>query len=166
MSKLNFNVVGSFFIGLLVLGTASFVYAGNVDPATYVKTEDKYKVVEAKPVESKVSLSIDKSNYVQFSGAKFVSLNGSNINMTVSGLPLTLSTDGNTQILGVSSASNMVAGDILSGKGTINPNNGVITAMQVRDESQNSQKITDLENQIKSLMDQLKKLQAEFNSIR
>lgn len=163
MSK---NYVIGLFLGFMALSCASFVYAGNVDPATYVKTEDKYKVIETKPVESKVSFSIDKSNYVMFSGAKFVSLNGSNINMTVSGLPITLSTDGNTQILGVSSVSNMLAGDVLSGKGTINPNNGVITAVQVRDESQNSQKITDLENQIKSLMDQLKKLQAEFNAIR
>ncbi len=148
------------------LVSGSVVYAGNVDPATYVKTEEKYKMVETKSVESKVSLSIDKSNSVQFSGAKFVSLSGSNLNITVSGLPLALSTDSNTQILGVASISSIAPGDILSGRGTINPNNGVITVISVKDESQNLQRITDIENQIKSLMEQLKRLQAEFQATR
>ena len=148
---------------LFSLGIYASVHAGNVDPALYQKTEKVYETVEKS--SSKISLVINADGSVQFGGAKFVSLNGSNINITVYGLPLTLSTNSSTQVSGVASISNMAVGDTLSGKASINQSTGVITALSVRDESQNQQKITDLENQIKALLEQLKKLQSEMKGV-
>lgn len=148
---------------MLGLGLYSSVYAGNVDPASHQKIEKVYENVQK--AVSKLSLIINADGTVQFGGAKFVSLNGSNIYITAYGLPLTLSTNSNTQILGVASLSNMIAGDTLSGKGSINQSTGIITASSIRNESQNQQKIIDLENQIKSLMEQLKRLQVEMKAM-
>lgn len=148
--------------GFLTVTTSSLISANsNGEMNTY--SEIKY---EAKKVESKVTLSINQHGEIQFSGGKFVSLNGSTINITVSGLPLSISTNTSTQIVGVAGLSSMAVGDVISGKGSINASTGIITATLVKNESQNTQRITDLENQIKALMEQLKKLQAESKLYR
>ncbi len=151
---------------LITSGAQSIVSANSEGYTNEYKKETEYKTIEYKKIESKVSLSINQNGDVQFGGGKVVSVNGSTLNITVSGLPLSISTNSSTQIMGVSALSNMVAGDTVSGKGTINSSTGVITATIIKNESQNAQKITDLENQIKVLMEQLKKLQAESKLYR
>lgn len=160
--------LGILVMGLMVLGTlmVSANTSENYSEPVKVKTEDSVVYKEKSSEGSKLGLSINQSGAVQFSGAKFVSLSGSSVSVTVSGLPLTINTNSSTQIVGVAGLSDIASGDILSGKGTIDSSNGVITASLLRDESQSSVKIADLEKQIQSLLEQLRKLQAQFNSIR
>ena len=156
---------------LLVTGVISNLAFANTANNDYVepikvKTENSMVVKDKSLEGSKINLSIDQSGSVKFGGAKFISLSGSNVSVTISGLPLTLVTNSNTQIIGVTSIGNINPDDILSGKGIIDQSTGTITLSLLRDESQSSVMITDLEKQIQSLLDQLRKLQAQFNSIR
>lgn len=142
-------------ICLLVAGvTANLVYA-TTTPGYSGKSE-----------ESRINLSINQAGNVQFNGAKFVSLSGLNVSVTILGLPLTLVTDSTTQVVGVSSLSGIASGDTLSGKGKIDQTTGVITALSIRDESQVSQMVTDLQKRIQALLEQLRQLQAEFKGLR
>ncbi|OGY22039.1 MAG: hypothetical protein A2126_01495 [Candidatus Woykebacteria bacterium GWB1_45_5] len=154
--------------GLLVVGAMS-LYANtseNNDEPVKVKTEINTVVKDRSPEGSRISLSVDQSGSVKFGGAKFVSLSDLSISVTVSGLPLILVTNSSTQIVGVSDLGSINSGDILSGKGSIDQSTGVITLSLLRDESQSSIKIADLEKQIQALLEQLRKLQAEFKNIR
>lgn len=155
-------------MALFVVG-ATISYAENPDnyvEPIKVKTESNMVVKDRSPEGSKIGFSINQSGAVQFGGAKFVSLSGSNVSVTVSGLSLTLVTNSSTQIIGVSNLSDIASGDILSGKGNIDQSTGVITLAILRDESRSSLMIADLERQIQSLLEQLRKLQAEFKNLR
>ncbi len=159
-------------LALAILFSARLAFAennsSNTEPAK-VKTEYevKYKSENRGSSEvSKVGFSINPSGGVQFGGAKFVSLSGSNVSITIYGLPLTLSTNSSTQLVGVASLGDMKAGDILSGKGQIDESSGMIMALHIRDESQTSSRIADLEKQIQALLEQLKRLQAEVKNVR
>ncbi|MGB3922128.1 MAG: hypothetical protein WBL19_02525 [Minisyncoccia bacterium] len=159
-------------LALAILFSARLAFAENSPSDTEpvkVKTEYevKYKSENRSSSEvSKVGFSINPSGAVQFGGAKFVSLSGANVAVTIYGLPLTLVTSSSTQLVGVSSLADMKAGDVLSGKGQINESAGTITALHIRDESQTSSRIADLERQIQVLLEQLKRLQAEVKNVR
>ena len=171
-----FTFKKSFFLGVLIVSiilatlfSAKFTFDLTVPSADPVKVKTEYKMetkVENKAAYegSKVGFSINPSGAVQFGGAKFVSLSGSNISITIYGLPLTLVTNSSTQLVGVTNLGDMKSGDILSGKAQVDQSSGVIMALHVRDESQTSSRIADLEKQIQILLEQLKKLQAEVKN--
>ncbi len=167
-------ILGVLATGLVfaVMFSAQLAFAENsTKEPEPIKVKTEYKVEtksenKAMHEGSKVGFSINPSGTVQFSGAKFVSLSGSNVAITIYGLPLTLVTNSSTQIVGVASLADMKSGDILSGKGQIDEASGGITALHIRDESQTSSRIAELEKQIQSLLEQLKRLQAEVKNVR
>lgn len=157
-------------VGVLTVGVSSIALAGNTpDTSSSVKTENKSVAKDSVKDNSeglRPSLIVDQSGVVKFSGARLVSTSASGATMTVMGLPLTFVTNSSTQIVGITSLSNAVSGDVFSGRGEINQSTGVITATSIVNESRRNIMIADLEKQINSLLEQLRQLQAEFKTLR
>lgn len=113
---------------------------------------------------SAASLSVGNSGETSLNGAKLVSVSGQNLSVTVFGLPITVSVaSSTTQFTGVSSASDLATGDILSIKGSIDSATGIVAASEVRDESQRLQQISSIQAQIQALLDEIHKLQAQVS---
>lgn len=161
--------IGFTLAALLMANLAFAETNSNNEEPVKVKTEYEVKIKSenmGSSVGSKIGFSINPSGNVQFGGAKFVSLSGSNVSITIYGLPLTFVTNSSTNLVGVASLGDMKSGDILSGKGQIDQSSGSITALHIRNESQTSSRIADLEKQIQALLEQLKKLQSEVKNVR
>ncbi len=109
-------------------------------------------------------LSITSSASVRLKGAKVISLSGSNLSVTVFGLPINITTlaSTTTQFIGVADIAHVAIGDTLSVNGTIDQNSGIVTASKIQDESQRQKTIDSIKQQIQMLLDQIRALQAQI----
>lgn len=111
-------------------------------------------------------LVVTPSDEVMIGGAKVVSVNSSTYNLNVLGLTVSVATNSDTKFSGTASTTGVAVGDMVSVKGTIDETTGVITAKQVRDESQVSSAVSDLQAKIKALQDQIRQLLEQAKNLR
>lgn len=110
-------------------------------------------------------LSINGQGNVMIQNAKVSSLSGQNMMLSVFGIPLTImDVASSTQIIGVADFAHITVGDMVSVRGTIDQTSGVVTAMQIRDMSQQQQLIASLYQQIQALLAQIKALQGQVHN--
>jgi len=112
---------------------------------------------------------INSDGTIIVNGASYVSTTNQTIVVKVFGLNLNVNTTSSTQFLGFMAGttnplSQIVAGDTVDVKGTIDSSSGVITATWVRDETQQQKNIQSLQQQINALLEQLKNLEAQIRA--
>ncbi len=115
------------------------------------------------------SFTINANDKVVANGTSLVSNSGQSLVIKAFGVDFNLMTTSSTSLIGMvqtstSTIANMKTGDVIDITGQIDPNSGLITVTQIRDETMQQQNTQSIQQQIQTLLLQVKQLEDQLKS--